>query len=165
MPQVCIAFGSNVGDRESYIRSAIELIKQSSIISDIKISKMLNTKALLKKGSPKSWDMDFINCVLIGETEFGPHALLQELFKVERFIGGAKMSWAPRKLDIDMLLYGNLSVATPTLILPHQELLNRKFLIDLIVDIDPSIKYTGDGFFYGKTFSVIKEELNADENV
>lgn len=164
MPRVCISFGSNIGNREDYIKEAISLINSSGLISEIKISRMLNTKALLKKGSPKSWDMDFLNCVLVGSTDFGAHALYNELYKIEYVVGGHKMSWAPRKLDIDILLYGDLCVSTSKLTIPHSELLKREFLVELISEVDPEMRYTGGGYFFNRTFGKVKERLEDREN-
>jgi 2-amino-4-hydroxy-6-hydroxymethyldihydropteridine diphosphokinase len=165
MTRICLSFGSNIGNRELYIRDALKLIENEGIVKNAVASRILNTKALLKKGSPKSWDMDFLNCVLIGDTDFGAHALYDELFKIERRIGGAKTSWEPRKLDIDILLYGDLCFSTDKLTIPHSELLRREFLVELVSEIGPEIRYSGHGYFYNRNFQEIKERLYGSKNI
>jgi 2-amino-4-hydroxy-6-hydroxymethyldihydropteridine diphosphokinase len=165
MARVCLSLGSNIGNRELYIRDALKLMDNEGIVKNTVVSRMLNTKALLKKGSPKSWDMDFLNCLLIGDTDFGAHALYDEVFKVEQIIGGAKTSWAPRKLDIDILLYGDLCLSTDKLTIPHSELLKREFLVELVSEIVPEMKYSGHGYFYNRNFQDIKERLYGSKNI
>lgn len=150
MTQVCISFGSNIGDREFYINEAVSSIRSVGLISEVKLSRMLSTKALLKSGSPKSWDRDFLNCVLIGNTSLGPHSLLEELLRIERRVGGLKRSWEPRKLDIDILLYGDLCFSASKLTVPHPELRNRQFLVELIREVSSEFYNLKEGSYAGE---------------
>jgi len=133
---VAISLGSNIGDRQGHLDKTITLLGQ--LLSDMRVSSFLNNKALLKPDSPLSWDMDYLNCVVVGHTDYGPHSLLQELRKIEKEVSGLqKRSWAPREIDIDILLYGDRSINSDDLIIPHQELCNRKFLLELLSEIVP----------------------------
>ena len=142
MTIVAISLGSNMGNREEYFNKSISLLKK--LLVDVKVSSFLNNKALLRPGSPLSWDMDFLNCVVVGSSDYGPHSLMHELRKIEKQVSGLqKRSWAPREIDIDILLYGDISIHDHDLEIPHREFLNRKFLLELLNDIAPDIKYCG----------------------
>jgi len=137
--KVALSLGSNIGDRETYLNQSIDLFR--SILRDIKVSSFLNNKALLKPGAPLSWDMDYLNCVVVGDTDYGPYSLWQELKNIEKQVSGLqKRSWAPREIDIDILIYGNISINDSELVIPHRELFNRKFLLELLFEIAPDIR-------------------------
>ena len=140
MVLVALSFGSNLGKREKYIKDAISEINKEGVIYNSKISSILNTKALLKSGSPQSWDQDFLNCVMVGHTNYGLHSLLHFLQSVERIVSGrCKHSWAPREIDIDILLYGDMNISNKIITVPHKEFMNRPFLIQLLAEIAPNM--------------------------
>jgi 2-amino-4-hydroxy-6-hydroxymethyldihydropteridine diphosphokinase len=134
MTRVAISLGSNIGDRDGHLNKTKGLLER--VLSDIKVSSFLNNKALLKPDAPLSWDMDYLNCVVVGHTDYGPNCLLQELKKIEKEVSGLqKRSWAPREIDIDVLLYGSVAISDNGLVIPHRELLNREFLLELLSEI------------------------------
>jgi 2-amino-4-hydroxy-6-hydroxymethyldihydropteridine diphosphokinase len=84
---------------------------------------------------------DFINAVACLETDLAPLALLEALFAIERQHQRQRtLRWGPRTLDLDLLLYGNLTINISTLIVPHKELKNRQFVIHPLLEIAPNIK-------------------------
>ena len=79
----------------------------------------------------------FLNQVLEVETSLEPRALLDTLKLIERRLGRtARRRWGPREIDIDILRYNGRIVDEPGLHIPHTELQNRPFLIELLKDID-----------------------------
>ncbi len=81
----------------------------------------------------------FINGVVHVETTLGPQALLAELLRIEGFFGRErKERWGPRKLDLDLLFYGDIIVHTPSLILPHPYIPERRFVLEPLAEIVPS---------------------------
>ena len=160
MALVALSFGSNLGKREKYISTALDYIRQRYLLSDIKVSSIINNKALLKPGSPQSWDMDFLNCVAVGYTDFGVHSLLQLLQEVEMSVSGrCKKTWAPREIDIDILLYDRLCVSDIKVTVPHPEMLHRDFLVKLLAEIAPDLIYPGRGRVYNCSFQEIVKGL------
>lgn len=84
---------------------------------------------------------DFINAVACLETDLAPLTLLEALFAIERQHQRQRIRrWGPRTLDLDLLLYGNLTINISKLIVPHKELKNRQFVIHPLLEIAPNIK-------------------------
>ena len=80
----------------------------------------------------------FLNACAVIETELPPEALLSVVKEIERKIGRVKRErWGPREIDIDILLYGDLSLELPGLSIPHPRLHERKFVLVPLVKIAP----------------------------
>jgi 2-amino-4-hydroxy-6-hydroxymethyldihydropteridine diphosphokinase len=78
-----------------------------------------------------------LNQVLEVETSLEPRPLLDALKRIEGQLGRtARQRWGPREIDIDILRYNGRVVDEPGLHIPHAELQNRPFLLDLLEDID-----------------------------
>ena len=130
---IYISIGSNLGNRLANLRKAVELIK-SNILDQSYESIVLETTALLKNNSPKSWYKPFLNMVIAGKTELSPHDLYKKLVEIEKQVGRvySKEKWAPRIIDLDILIYNDQVIDTDDIKIPHPELLNRDFLIHLL---------------------------------
>ena len=82
---------------------------------------------------------DFLNACLAIETELGPEELLDEAKAVERELGrepGGRRH-APRPIDVDVLLLGDLSYESERLTLPHAEIRSRRFVLEPLLELDP----------------------------
>lgn len=81
---------------------------------------------------------DFINAVAVVETSLSPHALMHELLEMENRHGRVRsIKDGPRTLDLDLLLYGDLSLETPALTLPHPRMHQRAFVLAPLLDVTP----------------------------
>ncbi len=81
---------------------------------------------------------DFINAVAMVETSLSPHALMHELLEMELLHGRVRsIKDGPRTLDLDLLLYGDLSLETPELTLPHPRMHQRAFVLAPLLDVAP----------------------------
>jgi 2-amino-4-hydroxy-6-hydroxymethyldihydropteridine diphosphokinase len=81
---------------------------------------------------------DFINGVVLLETALSPETLLDHLQQLEQAHGRVRLRhWGPRTLDLDLLLYGNETISTPRLTVPHPRLAERDFVLRPMLDIDP----------------------------
>ena len=83
---------------------------------------------------------DFLNAVLKLETQLSPEALLQHLQTIEN-AAGRERPWrhAPRTLDLDILLYGDVQIDTPALQIPHPRMAQRAFVLKPLWEISPSL--------------------------
>ena len=139
---VFLSLGTNKGNRERNIRRALCLLnialgKRYKAVSDI-----INTKAAGFEGP------DFLNCVVAYDLRLAPGALLRRCKRIERLMGrrdtpeyasdGSRI-YHDRIIDIDILLYGDMKVDEPGLVIPHPQLEARPFFGGLIVQVQKLI--------------------------
>src|SRR6201986_3289561 len=99
-----LALGSNVGDREKNIRQAIARLRQTPLVDVIAVSNLLE-KPAIGMGEDAT---PFLNAAAKIETTLGSHALLHRMIEIEKSLGRQRHEkWAPRTIDLDLLLYGN----------------------------------------------------------
>ena len=141
MASVLIALGGNVGDVRETFRKAI-----SNICG-------MAQGALLARSSDYAtppWGDEqqnaFVNAVIEIETALDPHALLFTLHKIEKKFGRDRPNerrWGPRMLDLDIIAYGEESLSTPDLTLPHPRLFERAFVLVPLAEIAPDRMIAG----------------------
>lgn len=136
MSSVAIGLGTNLGDREGNMRTALENL--GAVIQIEKISSLIETPALLKQGAPEEWNKPFLNAVCIGSTQFSPEELLNALQHIEQQMGRHKEGvWSPRIIDLDILLYENEVISELNLVIPHPEMLKRDFVMRPLCEVAP----------------------------
>jgi 2-amino-4-hydroxy-6-hydroxymethyldihydropteridine diphosphokinase len=127
---VWLALGSNLGDRARYLQAARAALPEAGI-TVTRASRVDETEPVGIRDQPQ-----FLNQVLEVETSLEPRPLLDALKGIERELGRtARERWGPREIDIDILRYDGRVVDEPGLHIPHPELHNRPFLLDLLEDI------------------------------
>jgi 2-amino-4-hydroxy-6-hydroxymethyldihydropteridine diphosphokinase len=136
MPIVYLSLGSNVGNREGNLRRAIAALPLSGV--QVKqVSSIYETEPVDYLDQP--W---FLNCVLEAETGLEPPALLEVLRSIESQLGSQKeFPKGPRKIDVDILLYGDETIATPELQVPHPRMLERRFVLTPLAELVPNLKH------------------------
>jgi 2-amino-4-hydroxy-6-hydroxymethyldihydropteridine diphosphokinase len=128
---VWLALGSNLGDRAGYLRAAVEALAGAAIML-VRASRVAETEPVGVRDQPP-----FLNQVLEVETSLEPRPLLEAVKNIEQQLGRtARVRWGPREIDIDILRYNDRLVDEPGLHIPHPELQNRPFLLDLLEDIE-----------------------------
>ena len=130
-----ISFGSNLGDREGSIFSALQRVK------DLPKTKIILTSHLYSS-SPWGFDSknEFLNGVFLIKTEMGVGSLLSSLQRVERELGREAKSvygYSDRVIDLDILSYDNLVMSLPSLTIPHPLLHVRNFVLEPLAEIAP----------------------------
>ncbi|HXN02287.1 MAG TPA: 2-amino-4-hydroxy-6-hydroxymethyldihydropteridine diphosphokinase [Candidatus Dormibacteraeota bacterium] len=131
MTRVWLALGSNLGDRTGYLQAARAALPEASI-AVVRASRVAETEPVGIRDQPQ-----FLNQVLEVETSLEPRPLLDALKRIEHELGRtARERWGPREIDIDILRYSGRIVNEPGLHIPHAELQNRPFLLDLLEEID-----------------------------
>lgn len=136
MPTVYLALGSNIGDREQNLREAIRLLADSAI-RITKLSSLYETEPVDYLDQP--W---FLNAVLEAETALPASQLLATLCGIESQMGSKKpFAKGPRLIDLDILLYGEDTIATPDLQVPHPRMLLRNFVLVPLAEIAPTLRH------------------------
>ena len=132
-----IGFGSNIGDRFSYIQSAITALMETEGITAQKISSLYETAPIGNKAQD-----DFLNGVVSIRTHHSPHTLLSMLKQIEINIGREhRVRWGPREIDMDILIYDDFCVETPILTIPHPEMHLRRFVLVPLAEITPDLMH------------------------
>ncbi len=141
--EVYISLGSNLGDRLQNLEQAVRNIKNRGI-SIIKTSSVYETPALLPPTAPENWNKPFLNTVIKIQFEQPPIQLLHILKNIEKTLGREKtFKWAPRVIDLDILLFGEEIINTPHLKIPHPELTKRNFVLTPLKEVNPYLKIPG----------------------
>jgi 2-amino-4-hydroxy-6-hydroxymethyldihydropteridine diphosphokinase len=131
-----VGLGANLGDREATILRAAELIQATRI-------------STLYESAP--WGVidqpDFFNAVAEVNTEIGARPFLDRLLEVERELGRVRdgKRWGPRIIDLDLLVYGDVTSDTAALTLPHPRLHERLFVLVPWAEIAPDVVVPGLG--------------------
>jgi 2-amino-4-hydroxy-6-hydroxymethyldihydropteridine diphosphokinase len=129
--RVWLALGSNIGDRDGYLRSARAALSRAGI-AVLRQSRIAETAPIGNEDQPA-----FLNQVLEAETTLEPRTLLETVKRIEQDLGRKpRQRWGPREIDIDILRYDSRRVDEPGLRIPHPELEHRLFLIELIAEME-----------------------------
>ena len=135
---IYIALGSNLGDKANHLHMACEQIAEFASIENK--SQIITTKALLPENAPTSWDMPFLNQVIAITSQLAPLQLLQALKAIENSMGRDNHEkWSPRVIDLDILWFNGITLISPMLQIPHPEIVNRPFIIELMNELAPQI--------------------------
>jgi len=131
-----VGIGSNLGDREANLRSAIELLSAEDGIEVVAVSEVRETEPVgpVDQGP-------FLNGVVQVATALPAGELLERLLSVESRLGRVRTEcWGPRTIDLDLLLYGSERVDEPGLTVPHPRLHERRFALEPLLDLDPTLE-------------------------
>jgi 2-amino-4-hydroxy-6-hydroxymethyldihydropteridine diphosphokinase len=137
--KVVIALGSNLGDRKATLDGAVDALKQ--IITVTKVSSYIETDPV---GGPEQ--PDYLNAVLIGESDLVPTDLLLKMQAIELAAGRERLErWGARTLDLDLIIADDLVMDTELLTLPHPRAHQRRFVLDPWLEVDPQAILPGFG--------------------
>lgn len=126
-----LSLGSNLGDRRANLDEALVRLEASGLVRVVRRSSLYETAPIGKTDQP--W---FLNLVVEVDTDLPPEDLLDLTQAIERSLGRTRDGrWGPRTLDIDILLYGDMTLQTDRLILPHPEMTHRRFVLEPLVEI------------------------------
>lgn len=151
MSRCWIALGGNQGSVSETFRRAAELLRQTPGITVTQLSQLYTT-------APVGADAggEFLNAAAELQSTLSPFELLARLHEVESQLGRARtVHWGPRTLDLDLLLYADQQVSTPTLTVPHPHLWYRRFVLDPLVEIAPDVVHCG----HALTIAQLRERL------
>jgi 2-amino-4-hydroxy-6-hydroxymethyldihydropteridine diphosphokinase len=143
MVRAFVGLGSNLGDREGTLRAAVGRLRGLSATQVLRVSTLRNTEPVGYVDQPR-----FLNGVVELETKLPAHELLDALLNLERGFGrdrSASPPRGPRTLDLDLLLYGDEEIVQPGLEVPHPRLHERRFVLEPLAELDPSLEVPGKG--------------------
>ena len=139
-----IALGSNLGDSEQTIETALaQLDQKEGMWLRERTDQSGTARSQLYKTAPVGPPQpDYINACAIFQTILSPEQVLKVLLSTEASFGRIRRErWGPRTLDLDLLLYGNRVIDTPTLTLPHPRMHERAFVLVPLAEIAPDWKH------------------------
>jgi len=131
-----LGLGSNVGDPAAHLRAAVELLEAEGVEVDAVSSTYVTEPVGEVLDQP-----DFLNAAVRIRTELEPEELLDACKRVEAERGRSfdAPRHSPRPLDVDLLLLGDLELATDRLTLPHREVRTRRFVLVPLLELDPEL--------------------------
>lgn len=141
MTHVVLALGSNLGDRLAHLRSAVRHAVDDPDLTDVRWSPVYETEPV---GGPAQ--DDFLNAVLVGETDVPPRELLGKAQSWEAAAARERtVHWGPRTLDVDIVAIGELRLHDPSLTVPHPLAHTRAFVLAPWHDVEPDAVVPGHG--------------------
>lgn len=134
-----LGLGANVGDRDANLRAARARI--AAFVEVDAASDVYETEPFGLTEQPR-----FLNMAVRGRTTLDPRELLDALKDVERQLGRTHtVRMGPRSIDIDLLLYGGVTLEEEDLVVPHPGILERAFVLQPLLDIDPDLRHPVTG--------------------
>lgn len=128
---IYIGLGSNLGDRQRMLESAIKELEADGSIRVVRRSSVYESEPFGVKDQP-----DFLNMVIAVETDLSPEALLDACLEAETRLGRVRHRyWGERTIDIDLLAYHNEVRRTTRLRVPHMYLAMRRFVLMPLAEI------------------------------
>jgi len=159
--KVILGIGTNIGDRFFFLQRAVNLIVKDKLISNVNVSSIYESKALLPDDAPQDWEKDFLNMAICGFCKLQPLDLLKKIKLIEKTIGRKDRGfWSPREIDIDILAFGDVVTVSQKLTIPHSEFLRRNFAFLPAAEIYPEWIYPKNDLFFQKTLEEIISEVS-----
>ena len=128
-----LGLGSNLGDRLATLQDAVDLLARRGVRA-VASSRVWETEPM---GGPEGQPA-YLNAVLRAETELDARGVLAAANAVESALGRVReIRWGPRTLDVDVLLFDDVTLLAPELSIPHPRMADRAFVVLLLLEVDP----------------------------
>ena len=138
MSNCLIGLGSNLGNRREFIEEALAKLRRCAGIQVVRASSLHETAPI---GGPAD-QTPYLNAAAAIDSSLQPQALLEALRQIETEAGRKRNeTWGPRTLDLDLLVYGELVLSTPTLILPHPRMAWRRFVLEPAAEVAGEMRH------------------------
>lgn len=152
-----LSLGSNVGDREQYLKDAVKLLNDHHEIEVTRVSSIYGTDPVgfTEQG-------EFLNLVVEIRTSLPAETLLRQCLQVEKDLGREReFRWGPRIIDLDILLYNHENIETEELMVPHPRMHERSFVLVPLTELSQTIKHPK----FNTTMMALLDEIPDKEGV
>jgi len=130
-----IALGSNLGNRKKFIKNALKLLTNTNQVELTRVSNIIETAPLANMDQP-----NYLNAVAEIKTTLTAQSLHKMLTHIEKKLGRVKREkWAPRTIDLDLLLFGQEIINLPNLTIPHPQMYLRSFVLNGLCRLNPNL--------------------------
>ena len=131
--RIAVALGSNLGDRASHLTFAVARLR--TVLDDVVVSPFVETAPEAGDDQPP-----YLNAAAVGRSAAEPRELLRQFLAIECEAGRERpFPRAPRTLDIDLILAGDIVVRRPGIEVPHPRFRRRRFVLEPLADIAPDL--------------------------
>ncbi len=152
--RVFLSLGSNLGNRQENLDRALKMLSERMRMG--KVSSIYDTEPIGPISQPR-----FLNLACEVFTNLKPEGLLTFVKAIEQKMGRYSRTGEPRVIDVDILLFGDLVVETPALVIPHPEMAKRSFVLVPMVEIAPDVMHP----VLKKTMKEIKKAVREKQGV
>lgn len=157
MVRAAIGLGSNLGDRARHIAEAIGGLSEAGSL--VEVSSLYETAPV---GGPEQGP--YLNAVAVIDTDLSAQDLLQRCLAIERDQGRERRErWGPRTIDLDILLYGDQTVADRSLTIPHPHLTKRRFVLEPLIEVWPDVTLPDGTALAGLLYGVAEQKVRKVE--
>ena len=130
-----LGLGANLGDRLGYLRAALRALREMPGVELVRWSRVVESEPWGITDQPR-----FLNMAAEIATEIDAHDLAARLREVETRVGRRRREqWGPREIDIDILIYDDVSIGTDSLTVPHPRMMERAFVVVPLAEIAPEV--------------------------
>lgn len=149
-----LSLGSNIGDRENWLKEAVRELEQTSRIRVEKVSSIYETDPVgFTEQAP------FLNMAVKVSTSLTARELLDRCLEIEEEMGRVReIRWGPRKIDLDILLYNNENIEMEDLRIPHPRMTERAFVLVPLLEIDGKVRLPKQSVSLGEVLSEIPDK-------
>jgi 2-amino-4-hydroxy-6-hydroxymethyldihydropteridine diphosphokinase len=156
---VYISLGTNMGDRENFLREAIEELDQQPSIQLQSVSSIYETDPVGYVDQP-----NFLNLVVKIFTNLSPQELLEVTQSIENHLGRKReVRWGPRTIDLDILLYNQENIETDQLRIPHPRMFERSFVLIPLKEINSQFEVENNKLLEDKGVRLWKQKNGGEE--
>ena len=152
---VYLSLGSNLGDREENLRTAISKLGEFGDV--VAVSSFYETEPVDVGAQP--W---FLNCAVKLDTEKMPRQLMSAILTLEQSMGRQRrQNKGPRTIDIDVLLFGGSVIELPSLTVPHPRMHKRRFVLEPLAEIAADVRHPA----FKRTMRELRDALPMGQTV
>lgn len=157
MTDVVLSLGANLGNRAATLHAAITMIRETAVLHHVAVSPLYETEPVGYTEQPP-----FLNCAIRGVCSLSPDELSEALRRIEQHFGRQERPrWHEREIDIDIILLGDTVITHDYLCIPHPRMSQRRFVLQPVVDIAPSMRHP----VFGKSMQELLDECSDNHAV